>query len=271
MTTTDAAPQRARSIHDLLKPLDAASDAPSLRLQRSSSEGMLSPADTIDRDPPPPSFFFTGCAWGCAFHVGAYHGMVERWGVEKLACCKFGGNSAGCIMAVAAVTGASWELLEETYLQLAQQAKMDGVVGKMSIYHSAALEKLVGPTTHLDVAGRLFVGVTFASGFEVISSWASRAELLDTLHASMHIPFYCTHLAPCAGGRTGVDGGLAAPFHLMDAATLVIDPFGSSSLSMATLEPIFPILGKRARSLRRPQSPGSTYLRGASPHASRVR
>ena len=88
-------------------------------------------------------------------------------------------------MAVAGAVGATWQELEDTYLTLARQAQEKGVFFKMSRYHSAALDKLVGPTTHLDVAGRLFVGVTLESGYEVFSSWTSREELLDTLHASM--------------------------------------------------------------------------------------
>ena len=286
--------------------------APPPVVRRSSSENHL--GSTEDLDPPPSSFFFTGCAWGCAYHVGAYRGLVERWGLTQLKACKFGGNSAGSIMALAGAVGASWELLEETYLELAESAADRGVMFKMSEYHSAALDKLVGPTTHAELAGRLFVGVTYAEGFEVHSSFASRDELLNTLcaaprsrsrspagrwarcclassctsaatprqltpnpgvlwcdtplcasltsvracvpaslpplhrHASMHIPFYCTHLAP-VGGRSGVDGGLSAPYYQISDDTLIIDPFGSSSLaSLAAaikLEPLFPILGAR--------------------------
>ena len=159
---------RSRTQHDLHSTLP-----PQFPVRRTFSEGRLGAARCY-YDPPPPSFFFTGCAWGCAFHVGAYRGMVERWGLESLAACKFGGNSAGSIMAVAGAVGASWELLEATYLELARQAKDCGVMFKMSGYHSAALDKLIGPETHLAVAGRLFVGVTFDEGYEVLSSWASR-------------------------------------------------------------------------------------------------
>ena len=220
-------------------------------LRRSSSEGrQLGELGLCEIDPPPPSFFFTGCAWGCAFHVGAYRGMVERWGLEQLAKCRWGGNSAGSIMAVAGAVGASWQELEDTYLELARQAQRSGVVGKMSGYHTAALDRLIGASTHIDVAGRLFVGVTLAAGHKVFSSWGSRDELLNTLHASMHIPFYCTHLAPCPGGDMGVDGGLSSTYHKIDGdATLVIDPIGASTLAVFRLEPVFPILGRRYEAL----------------------
>ena len=65
----------------------------------------------------------------------------------------------------------------------------------------------------------------------------------------MHIPFYCTHLAPCPGGRTGVDGGLSSTYHMIDDATLVVDPFGASTLAVLRLEPVFPILGDRYKAL----------------------
>ena len=44
-------------------------------VRRSSSEGRQLGELVCGGDPPPPSFFFTGCAWGCAFHVGAYRGV----------------------------------------------------------------------------------------------------------------------------------------------------------------------------------------------------
>ena len=237
---------RPLSLHDSL----LAAGVPLPLSRRCSSESHIQQAEELSaaNDPPPPSFFFTGCAWGCAYHVGAYRGMIERWGLAQLSRCSFGGNSAGSLMALAAATGASWELLEETYLELAHSAKEKGVMLKMSAYHAAALTKLVGPTTHTHIAGRLHVGVTYTSGYEVHSSWATQKELLDTLHASMHIPFYCTHIET-VGGRAGVDGGLSTPYHLIDAHTFVVDPFGSSSLASARAflraEPFFPILGER--------------------------
>lgn len=111
----------------------------------------------------------TGCAWGCAYHVvschlsyisvcaslycgpvpngsahlvlilsqshraqGAYRGMIERWGLSRLRNCRFGGNSAGTLVAVAAATGRGWEYLENIYHDLARKASQDGVVGKMT-------------------------------------------------------------------------------------------------------------------------------------------
>ena len=216
--------------------------------RRISSHGEVAQAEL---DPPPPSFFFTGCAWGCGFHVGAYRGMVERWGMERLAKCRFGGNSAGVLIAISAAQGLPWQLCEKVYLELADKAVEQGVVGKMTSYHEDALEQLVGPTTHEQVSGRLFVGVTyFPSRYEVTSSWASRNELLNTLHASMHIPFYCQHVEP-VDGRMACDGGLASPYHMIDPrtasspGTLVVDPFGASTLSLVKLEPLFPLRGDR--------------------------
>lgn len=64
--------------------------------------------------------------------------------------------------------------------------------------HSAALDLLIGTSTHEEVSGSLFIGVTFQTGYEVISSWNSRESLINTMHASMHIPFYCSAVArPC--------------------------------------------------------------------------
>jgi hypothetical protein len=100
--------------------------------------------------------------------------MVERWGAERLAQCKFGGNSAGALIAVAAAKGMPWEQLERVYLRLAGSAAQNGVIGKMSSYHAAALDTIIDDETHIVLAGRLFVGITYPTGYEVSSSWASR-------------------------------------------------------------------------------------------------
>ncbi|KAL1510117.1 hypothetical protein AB1Y20_006449 [Prymnesium parvum] len=223
------------------------SPPPPLR-RRVSSHGLLAQREL---DPPPPSFFFTGCAWGCGYHVGAYRAMIERWGLAALRSCSFGGNSAGVLIALCAAQGLAWEVAEALYLELVDRAVAGGVVGKMSRYHAAALERLVGPDTHTQLAGRLFVGVSyFPFKYEVSSSWRSREELINTVHASMHIPFYCQHIET-VNGRRACDGGLASPYHIIHPpsptcrGTLIVDPFAKSSLSIVRLEPIFPLVGRR--------------------------
>ena len=241
--------RRPLSHHHLLLEGDSAAR---VTCRRVSSEGLLtsrlqpSEKSCSALDAPPSSFFFTGCAWGCAYHVGAYRGMIERWGLERLAGCRFGGNSAGVLVAAAAAAGMPWEFVEEIYLEPARQASEDGVLGKMTKYHAAALDRIVGEHTHEELAGRLFIGVSYIDGYEISSTWCSREELLNTIHASMHIPFYCQHIEP-VGGRAGVDGGLGSPYHLIDPDTLVVDPFGVSSLLLLRLEPLFPITGRRYR------------------------
>ena len=168
-----------------------------------------------------------------------------------------------------------WQFLEKVYLELAEKAAVKGVIGKMTEYHAAALEQLIGPDTHIEVAGRLFLGVTyFPLQYEVTSSWATREELLNTMHASMHIPFYCQHIE-AVNGRMACDGGLASPYHLIDepsdtsAGTLIIDPFAVKCLSLVTLEPAFPLVGERYNQVRtRPE--GRTMPTPAA-HGTRAR
>ena len=63
-------------------------------------------------------------------------------------------------------------------------------MGKMSLYHRDALEEMISNTDdYKKVNGNLFIGLTnFYGKFYVKFHWKSNKELLDTLHASFHIP-----------------------------------------------------------------------------------
>jgi hypothetical protein len=142
---------------------------------------------------PPPAIFFGGCSWGCIYHIGVYSGFVQRFGLDNLKQCLWGGASSG---ALAALVGAlSWtpEQARALYDTLADLALRYGVFGKMSIYHALVLEQMLpdGGSEYRALRGRLHVGVTRAPWKnDVISDgWSSNRELKDVMHASMHIPF----------------------------------------------------------------------------------
>jgi len=55
----------------------------------------------------------------------------------------------------------------------------------------------------------LFPALPSARRSEVLSRWTSNEDIVDAMHASMHIPFYMSYRKPVAGGW-GIDGGLSA-------------------------------------------------------------
>ena len=172
------------------------------------------------------SFFFGGCSWGCAFHIGAYKGMVKKYGYKYLQKCKIGGNSAGALIGVAVALGISWQELEVIYLEIADKAERLGMVGKLSTYHDEALDQIITEEDdYKKLNGRFFVGITtFFKKFHIVSNWESNEELREILHASFHIPFYCTHARDLKKYGKAIDGGFGQGFYKIEPDTIIINP-----------------------------------------------
>jgi len=171
----------------------------------------------------PKSFLFSYGSWGCSYYVGVYKAMVNKWGYNKLNKCAYGGVSSGCIISLAICLGYPWEYLEKVYLELSDQAEKYGVMGKMSSYHTKAIDKLLkNKEDYLKVNNRLFLGVTyFYNKFRIISHWENNEELINTLHAAFHIPYYCTYTQKIKN-NIAIDGALSMPYFKIDKKTLII-------------------------------------------------
>lgn len=171
----------------------------------------------------PKSIFFCSGSWGCGFYLGAYKAMVEKWGYKKLKKCKFGGVSAGGIIALGITLGIKWEKMEKIYLDMAKIAIKKGVMGKMSSYHQIALQKLLAhKNDYQKVNGRLFIGLNnFYKKFYIKSKWNSNQDLIDCMHASFHIPYYCTYKKKI-DNKIAIDGALGRPYFKIDNETLII-------------------------------------------------
>jgi hypothetical protein len=160
---------------------------------------------------PPPAIFFSGCSWGCIYHVGVYEGLLRRFGgVDGLQNVIWGGASSGALTALMAALKYDPSHARGIYDALADMARVYGVFNKMSIYHAIVLEKLLpdGGLEHSALRGRLHIGVTRPPWTnELICEWSSNRELRNILHCSFHIPFYMNHTEPLPDGRWAIDGG----------------------------------------------------------------
>ena len=77
---------------------------------------------------------------------------------------------------------------------------------------------------YLKLNGRLFVGITtFFKKHTIICQWKNNEEVRNTLHASFHIPFYCSHVEPLPNNKIGIDGGFASSFYKIDKNTVIIN------------------------------------------------
>ena len=91
----------------------------------------------------PSSIYLGGSAWGCAFYVGCYEALEERFGHKALADVKFLGDSAGALLALGMALGRPASELDALYRKLAENATERGVVGSMSVYHQEAIDGLM--------------------------------------------------------------------------------------------------------------------------------
>lgn len=181
------------------------------------------------------SFYFSGCSWGCIYHIGVYKKICEIFSREELDNMKWGGTSSGGLVALCIALSKTPDECLQLFNEFSDKAKKNGVFGKMSIYHRKILSMLCpdGGDEYKSLNGRLFIGITrFLCKFELISEWKSNKDLRDTLHASMHIPFYMTHIEKVKG-KFAMDGGFSGNIANIDENTITISP----TMNLADIRP----------------------------------
>ena len=145
----------------------------------------------------PTSFWFRGGSWGIIYYSGVYKAIKKKYSKKQIANVKWGGVSAGAIISLFAVLDMDPEECSKLYDKLAYLASNYGVFGKMSIYHDVFLRDLL-PDNGCEwkkLKGKLYVGITkFPFKQEIITEWESNKHVRQTLHASMHIPFYMSSI-----------------------------------------------------------------------------
>ena len=171
----------------------------------------------------PTSIVFCSGSWGCSYYIGAFKAIQEKWSKDELIMCKFGGISAGSIIALGAALNISSDVLEEIYLELSDSAERYGVFGKMSRYHTKVLDKLITkPDDYKRVKNRLYIGLSnFYGKFVILSEWKSNKDLIDTLHASFHIPYYTTYTRKI-NNKIAIDGAFTSGWFKIEPTSLVI-------------------------------------------------
>jgi hypothetical protein len=201
----------------------------------------------------PQSFFFTGCAFGVSFYVGVFRAMVDRWGYDEISKAKMGGNSSGAAMALAIALGTSVEECNQLIIVLLTSARNDGIFGKITTHQTCMLDRLlVVGDEYEKLNGKLFVGVTvFYCKHVLISEWSSNQELIDTLHAGWHIPFYCQYVKKLKMG-IAMDGGFSSTYSHITENTLIVNATTSQGgdincePKLTMFECIFPVCCERS-------------------------
>ncbi|VVU94864.1 hypothetical protein CPAV1605_589 [seawater metagenome] len=160
----------------------------------------------------PPMIYFGGASWGCAYYIGCYKAMQRKWG--NMNNIKIYGDSSGALIALTIVLQMNVKDIINIYTDLANEAKNNGVFFKMTKYHNKALNRILkNKDDYLKVNNKLSIGTTTIDGKHIrTESWNSNQDLISDLHASFHIPFYCTYPAyknkkMCVDGAFSVNLG----------------------------------------------------------------
>ena len=172
----------------------------------------------------PSSFWFRGGSWGIIYYSGVYKAIKKIYSKKQIANVKWGGVSAGAIISLLAALDMDPEECSIIYDKLAYLASNYGVFGKMSIYHDVFLRDLLpdNGSEWKKLKGKLFVGITkFPFTHELVSEWESNKDLRETLHASMHIPFYMSSIGRVKG-CLAIDGDIIPNYVKIEENTVMV-------------------------------------------------
>ena len=172
----------------------------------------------------PNTFMFGSAGFGGGYYIGVYKAMVERWGYTELQQKLYYGMSSGSVMSLYILLGYTWEDLDNEFIIVSKLAKRYGIFMKASYYHDKLLKRFVYKDAYKKVSGKLFVGVTnFHGKFVIISQWKSNRDLIDTIHASMHIPYYSGRYINRLNNKRCIDGGCSIQnYDFLEEKTLKI-------------------------------------------------
>mmetsp|Transcript_33349 Transcript_33349/g.33969 ORF Transcript_33349/g.33969 Transcript_33349/m.33969 type:complete len:400 (+) Transcript_33349:126-1325(+) len=202
---------------------------------------------------PPKSIYFGGSAWGCAFYVGVFKAMEERWGKGFHKKTLITGDSSGALMAVGISLGFSADEMGKIYESLAKNASARGVFGKMGTLAESCLEFLLGtdPAAYKNLSGMYAVGTTkFPFNHQWHWNWESNRDLAECIIGSLHIPLYCERPSHVQGSIV-VDGAYSMSgadlIHGDNTLYVGIDPHAEVGRSLRNDQMLFPLYDEEYR------------------------
>ena len=146
---------------------------------------------------PPGGIFFGGCGWACSYSLGAAVRLRHKF--QHIPHMPVGGVSAGTLVALAYILVPDVEIVS-MFNWISEIARTHGTVGMMSVYMHVLLDHVLpiqgtdGTEYQQLNGGRFSVGITrFPCRPELVREWVSNRHVHDVVHASMHVPIYCTY------------------------------------------------------------------------------
>jgi len=188
----------------------------------------------------PSSFWFRGGSWGIIYYSGVYKAIKKKYTKKQLANVKWGGVSAGAIVSLFGALELEPRKCSALFDKLAVLASTHGSFGNLSIYHDMFLNDLLPDNGNewKKLNNKIFIGITrFPFTQEIISTWRSNKELRDTLHASMHLPFYMS-CKNKVNGIIAIDGDIIPNNVKLDDNTIHV---GMGNCKNYDISPSIPI------------------------------
>lgn len=155
-------------------------------------------------------FGFSAAGLLFPYHLGVVKFLSENHIIAPGA--PMAGASAGSLIAACYNAGIKVEVITELFLLLANDLRTGGAFRRMGPCLQALLEEHLPEDAHLRCSGNTHVAITAAFPYargQVISEFESKADLIQCLLTSCHIPMYFAgSFSRTFRGRLCYDGGV---------------------------------------------------------------
>ncbi|KAF5828033.1 acyl transferase/acyl hydrolase/lysophospholipase [Dunaliella salina] len=159
-------------------------------------------------------FSFSGGGFLMPYFLGVVE-VLKNLGIIKPGVTQVAGSSAGSLVAVGVSCGLDNDLLFECLLNAGKDCEL-GVKGRLGNALRKQLEHVLPPDAHIKCNGIAHVGITRLSTSpllksKIISQFSDRADLIQALLASCHLPVLSDgKMTTKFRGKGAMDGGLTA-------------------------------------------------------------
>lgn len=185
------------------------------------------------------SISFSGCGFLGIYHMGVVAALRQY--LPDLRVIKVAGCSAGALAAVSLLLDTPLDVVVHDILDVSNKARRLFLGPFNPNFDICAnmiesLEQILPEDAHRRVSKALHISITdvYTGQNKVISSYATRAELIDAIIASTFIPAF-SGIYPARWRNTPViDGGFSVNQVRLDDATLTVSPFSGEAIISPT-------------------------------------
>lgn len=181
------------------------------------------------------NFSFAGCGFLGIYHVGVAS-CLKQHAPQLVENATFLGASAGALVSTCLMCGIDIGECTSFVLRLATKARSKALGPLHPSFDISrilrdVLDSILPDNAHEIVKGRLYVSLTRVSDRQpvLVSEFHSKADLIQALLCSAHVPLYSGLIPPSFHGTRYVDGGLSDNLPILNDETITVSPFAGES------------------------------------------